>query len=128
MLFAHPLAGLSHFCGYGQANWALLVLIPGWVGLCTFLDPVGLSNELSCEAWSFSSHHNPHMFLSPEVLRLYFPALEPWVAWSVLLLSCSSPLAPHPHANVGLSGPPATTLPCILSTRAAPLIPSYQSG
>ena len=24
----------SHFLGYPQANWAFLVLIPGWVGLC----------------------------------------------------------------------------------------------
>ena len=26
----------SHFLHYPQVNWALLVLIPGWVGLCTF--------------------------------------------------------------------------------------------
>ena len=26
----------SHFPHYPQANWALLVLILGWVGLCTF--------------------------------------------------------------------------------------------
>ena len=26
----------SHFLHYLQANWALLVLIPRWVGLCTF--------------------------------------------------------------------------------------------
>ena len=26
----------SHFLCYPQANWALLVLIPRWVGLCTF--------------------------------------------------------------------------------------------
>ena len=26
----------SHFCCYPQANWALLVLIPRWIGLCMF--------------------------------------------------------------------------------------------
>ena len=34
---------------------------------------MGLSNELSCEAGSFSCCHNPSRFLQPEVLRLYFP-------------------------------------------------------
>ena len=63
----------SHFPCYPQANWALLVLIPKWVGLCMFQDPVGLSNELSCETGSFSCHRNPHRFLPLEVLRLYFP-------------------------------------------------------
>ena len=51
---------------------------------------MGLSSELSCEAGTFSSHLNPHRFLKTEVLRLYFPMLEPWVVWSVSLPSCSS--------------------------------------
>ena len=51
---------------------------------------MGLSNKLSCEAGSFSCHRNPHKFLQPEVLKLYFPALQPWVVWSILLPSCSS--------------------------------------
>ena len=46
---------------FPQSNWALPVLIPRWMGLCTFWDPVGLSNELSCEAGSFfHCHLNPH--------------------------------------------------------------------
>ena len=49
---------------------------------------MGLSKELSCEARSFSHHCNSHRFFQSEVLRLYFPALGPWVAWSVLLPSC----------------------------------------
>ena len=53
-----------------------------------FQDPVGLSNELSCEAGSFSCCL-PQVFQS-EVLRLYFPVLKSWVAWSVQLPSCSS--------------------------------------
>ena len=51
---------------------------------------MGLSNELFCEAEHFSHCLNCHRFFQSEVLRLYFPMLEPWVAWSVLLLSCSS--------------------------------------
>ena len=49
-----------------------------------------LSYELSCEAGSFSHCLNPHRFLQPETLRLSFPTLEPWVAWSVSFPSCSS--------------------------------------
>ena len=38
----------------------------------------------------FSHCHNPHRFLQPDALKLSFPMLEPWVAQSVLLPSCSS--------------------------------------
>ena len=48
------------------------------------------SNELSCESGSFFCRLNSHRFFHSEVLRLYFPRLEPLVACSVLLLSCSS--------------------------------------
>ena len=51
---------------------------------------MGLPSELSCEAGSFSHHCNAHRILWPEVFRLYFPTLEPWVVQSVLLPSCSS--------------------------------------
>ena len=51
---------------------------------------MGPSNGLLCEDGSFSHHRNPHRFLQSEVLRLPFPTLEPWVAWSVSLPSCSS--------------------------------------
>ena len=57
----------------------------------TFWDPVGLSNELSCEAESFSCCRlNPHRCFQSELLRLYFPELEPWVVRSVSLPSWSS--------------------------------------
>ena len=79
----------SHFPCYPKANWALLVLIPGWVVLCAIWDPVGLFKELSCEAASFSCCLNPQRFLQSEVLGLYFPTLESWIVWSVLLPSCS---------------------------------------
>ena len=52
---------------------------------------MGLSNELSCEAESFSCCRlNPHRCFQSELLRLYFPELEPWVVRSVSLPSCSS--------------------------------------
>ena len=52
---------------------------------------MGLSNELSCEAGSFSHRHlNPHRCFQSEVLRLYLPTLEPWAVWSVSLPNCSS--------------------------------------
>ena len=58
----------SHFLCYPQSNWALLVLIPRWVGLCTFEDSVGLSNELFCGAESVSHFClNPHRCFQSEV-------------------------------------------------------------
>ena len=51
---------------------------------------MGLSSKLSCEAGSFSHHCTPHWFFQSEVLRLYFPMLEPSVAWSISIRSCSS--------------------------------------
>ena len=65
---------------------------------------MGLSNKLSCEAGSFSCHCNPHRFFPSEVLRLYFPTLEPWVTPQLFL-----PV--YLHSNVGLPIPPAATLP-----------------
>ena len=37
------LSDFSHSLRYPQSNWAPLVLIPEWVGLCTFSAPVGVS-------------------------------------------------------------------------------------
>ena len=81
------LPAFSHFPCYPQANWALLVLIPKWVGLCMFQDPVGLSNELSCETGSFSCHR---LVFQSEFSGLSSPSLEPWVVRSVSLPSYSS--------------------------------------
>ena len=58
-----------------------IVRIPRWVGLCMFLDPVGLSNKLLW-CWEFLLLPQPPQVLQPEVLRLYFPTLEPWGVWS----------------------------------------------
>ena len=51
---------------------------------------MGVSDGLSCKAGVSPTAATPHRFLQPEVLRLSFPVLEPWVAWSVSLPSCSS--------------------------------------
>ena len=58
--------------------------------MCMFCEPVGLSNKLSCGAWSFFCHLNPHRFFQSKVLRLYFLAMKSWVVWSVSLPSCFS--------------------------------------
>ena len=88
---------------------------------------MGLSNKLSCEAGSFSRCHNSHRFLLPEVLRLYFPQLETWVAWSVSLPSCPSWLSTHScgtahSASCSLAVRPLH--PCCLSL---PLLPVWMN-
>ena len=54
---------------------------------------MGLSSELSCEAVSFFCCLISHRFCQSEVLRLYFPRLDPWVAQSISFPSCSSSLS-----------------------------------
>ena len=62
---------------------------------------MGLSNNLSCEAGSLLLPPQPPGALSIRGLRLYFPELEPWVAWSALLPAiCPVYLC----ANVGRQG------------------------
>ena len=69
----HSLLAFSHFPRYPRAKWDLLVLIPMWVGLYTFWDPVGLSNKLSCKAGSFS-----YCCLNPQrVFNRWLEALFP---------------------------------------------------
>ena len=87
---------------------------------------MGLSNKLSCEAGSFSYHLNPHRISQSAVLRLYFPALEPWVAWSVSLPTCPSQLSTCKcwstwSASCCLTLPVLQALPC--HTSSLPQIP-----
>ena len=80
--------------------------------------------------------HAPLVF-SIRGVRLYFPVLEPWVVWSVLLPRHSSwfiyvwmwgrTACPVPQSTTSL-GPQAVALLQILSTLAAHLCPSYWSG
>ena len=78
---------------YPQSNWAPLVLVPEWVGLRTLQAPVGLSNDLSCE--SLLLLPQPPRAFSIRGLRRYFPALEPWVAWSASLPAVCPGLSMH---------------------------------
>ena len=104
----------SHFCHYPRANWAFLVLILGWVGFCTFQDPVDLSSELSCEAGSFSCCHNPHRFFSVRGFEALFPSTRTLGSMFCLAPNCSSlcfhmqmwDCQPPPH----LPSPPAIDL------------------
>ena len=118
----------SHFLCYPQSNWALLVLILRWVGLCMFWDPVGLSSELSCEAGSFSCCLNPHKFLSVRGFEALFPC--DGTLGCVVCLAPQLFLPVYSHANVGPPGPPAATLftlssSCRLAT--SPLHPGCPS-
>ena len=66
LLHSPPAFSLS--LRYPHSNWAPLVLVPEWVGLCTPKAPVGLSNDLSCEAGSLSCcRPNPHGHFQWEV-------------------------------------------------------------
>ena len=83
--------------------------------------------KLSCEAKIFSCCHNLHRFFQSEVLRLYFPALEPWVAQSLSLPSGSSQFIHRQMWDHLLRQPPppAPVLklpPCHVST--PPQLPS----
>ena len=93
------------------------------------------------EVGSLSCCYNPHRIFQPEVLRLYFRALEPWVAQPVSLPSCSSwflhmqmwdrllcqplPCLLHPLA-AALPGLHLASCPSVCL--AVCLHPSYQSG
>ena len=84
------LPAFSHFLHYPQVNWALLVLIPVWMGLCTLWDPVGLSNKFCREAGSFSCCR-----LNPQgVFNGRFDALFPHTGALVLRGLFCSPFVP----------------------------------
>ena len=87
---------------------------------------MGLSNDLSHEAGSLSCCcPNPHGRFQSEFsirgLRLYFPELEPWVAWSVWLPTvCPVYL----WANVVLQGLLVLGLPAPFVPHSASLSPA----
>ena len=90
---------------------------------------MGLSKEVSCEAWSFSYCLNPHRFFSVRG----FEALSPCAGTlgRVIYLTPKLFLLIYPHTNAGpptlpaasLPSPPATTLLYVLSIPAARLTP-----
>ena len=61
------------------------------VGGCVYsLWPCGSFHWTLLWGWEFPPLPNACRFLQPKFWGLYSPVLEPWVAWSVLLPSCSS--------------------------------------
>ena len=126
-LLLSPQPASCHFPHYPQAIWALPVLIPRWVVLCTVQDPVRLSVSPTAAT--------PIGFDNRRFCGFFPLSLESWIARSILLPSCSSQFI---HTQIGdclvcqlspcLPGPPATALPHILSTLAACLCSSYQCG
>ena len=88
---------------------------------------MGLSNELYYEARSFSGHLNPHRFFQSEVLRLYFPTLEPWVMWSVSLPSCSSQFIHMQAWDCPLHQPPPQWESSLPSCLSPPLLPVWMN-
>ena len=122
----HSLLDFSHSLRHPQSNWALLVLIPEWVGLCTLKAPVGLSNKLSCEAGSFSCCRlNPDGCFPSEVCGFislswspglhgvsHSPAVPPGLSSFECGTTCSTS-----HRRLDCLGPPATTLPQVLSAQ-----------
>ena len=100
------LLAFSHFLHYPQANWALLVLIPG----CGLVYVLGSSGSLQrtllfCWGWEFPP---PPQF--PQIFTARgFEALFP-CAGTLGCVVCLAPqlfLSVYLCANVGLSGPPA---------------------
>ena len=73
---------------------------------------MGVSNGLSCEAGSFSHCLSSHRCFQSEVLRLYFPTLNPWALLSVSLPRCFSQF--YLLVNVGLPTLPAAALPALV--------------
>ena len=95
-----------------------------------------LSNELSCEAGSFSHHCNPHRFFQSEVLRLYFLMLEPWVVQSVCSLDVPPSLSARECETTRstccpLHHPIHQLLPChessVLHCPSPPLLPVWMN-
>ena len=113
-----PTSKLSPFGADSWVGGFVYILGPLWFSPTNFPVRLGVSPTTTI----------PKVFLS-EVLRLYFPTLEPWVVQSVSLRSCSSRFICTLHSNVGPCGPPLSTLlTCPTSHLAAnPLSPSCLS-
>ena len=88
---------------------------------------MGLSNKLPCEAGSFFCLLNRHRYLQPDVLRVYFPAQESWVAQSVSLPSCSPGLSTHKCGTARSSSRRLPTHPLHPSCASPPLLPVWMN-
>ena len=107
-----------------------------WMGGFVYvLGPCGFLQWTLLWGWGFSHHLSPHRFFQSKDLRLYFPALEPWVVPSVSLHSCSSQfICTHMCDHLLCQPPPC--LPwssghCLATSPLCPvarLCPSSQPG
>ena len=80
-----------------------------WVGgFVCILGPCGSPMNSPVRLGVSPAASTPTGFFQSEVLRLYFPVLEPWVAWSISLPRFFLPV--YPHANMGLPPLPAYTV------------------
>ena len=118
----------SQFSRYPQANWALLVLIPGWVDSCMFQDPMGLSNQLSCEAGSFFCCLNSHRFFySQRFWGFISPRWNPELSG----LSCSpdvpSSLSAHKCGTARSTSRHLTVSPLCPGCWSPPLLPIWMN-
>ena len=91
-----------------------------------FQNPVGLSNEFSCETGSFSHHHNPHRFFTARGFEAFFSRAETLGCADCLTSQLFLPA--YLHVNVGPPGPQATALPSLACHLAVnPVCPSCPS-
>ena len=94
-------------------------LADSWMGgFLYILGPCGSLQWTVLWGWEFLQlPPHPNVCFQSEALRLYFPILVPWVAWSILLPMWSPPN--YLHVNMGPSsaqaaaswGPPTAALP-----------------
>ena len=91
MLLAQLLAGFQSLPPLSMSKLGLSGA-DSWVGGFVYvLGPCGSLQRSLLRVWEFSPlPPEPPLVFSIRGLRLYFPLLEPWVAWSVSLPSCSS--------------------------------------
>ena len=82
-----------------------LVLICGWIDLCTFQDHVGLSNQLSCEAGSFSCCLNPYRFFTARGFEALFPHTGTLGCSVCLIPQLFFPVYPHKCGPAPSSSP-----------------------
>ena len=130
-----PLGQLSasfHSCPPLPTNKLGTCVADSWMDGFVFLGPCWHLQWTLLWGWEFLLLHNPHRFLLPEILRLYFLALDPLL--SVSLPSCSSWLSTCKcwNAQFRASALPAPVLQLLLATSpphpnclSQPLLPSW---
>ena len=95
-------------------------------GLVHILGPCGSLQRPLLRGWeSLLLPPQPPRAFSIRGLRLYFPALEPWVLWSASLPRHSSPFI---YVRMWGHGVLPTALPVLLSATRSPALSVYLCG